>query len=106
VGGAPTGRVADTGEGCARLSTAPRHADRGPILALIWPFLAALFAVAGGVVSGPAGPYPPDHTADDPAAEVEAALAGLDEADPGAHADAFEAVNAAILAELRRLEAL
>jgi hypothetical protein len=74
----------------------------GPDLAV----LAALFAVAGGVVSGPAGPYPPDHTADDPAAEVEAALAGLDEADPGAHADAFEAVNTAILAELRRLEAL
>ena len=57
-------------------------------------------------MSGPAGPYPPDDTADDPAAQVEAALAGLDEADPGTHADAFEAVNAAILAELRRLEAL
>jgi hypothetical protein len=79
---------------------------QGPILALIRPFLAVLFAVAGGVVSGPAGPYPPDPTADDPAAQVEAALAGLDEADPGAHAEAFEAVNAAILAELRRLEAL
>jgi len=57
-------------------------------------------------VSGPAGPYPPDDTADDPAAQVEAALAGLDETDTGAHADAFEAVNEAILAELRRLEAL
>ena len=57
-------------------------------------------------MSGPAGPYPPDQAATDPAAEIEAALAGLDEADPGAHADAFEAVNAAILAELRRLEAL
>jgi hypothetical protein len=56
-------------------------------------------------VSGPAGPYPPDQAAD-PAVEIEAALAGLDEADPGAHADAFEAVNAAILAELQRLEAL
>jgi ABC-type Zn uptake system ZnuABC Zn-binding protein ZnuA len=39
------------------------------------------------------------------AAEVEAILAGLDEADPDA-ADAFEAVDAAILAELQRLEAL
>jgi hypothetical protein len=57
-------------------------------------------------VSGPAGPPPPDQAATDPAAEIEAALAGLDEADAGAHADAFEAVNAAILAELRRLEAL
>jgi hypothetical protein len=57
-------------------------------------------------VTGPAGPYPPDQAATDPAAEIEAALAGLDEADPGAHADAFEAVNAAILAELQRLEAL
>jgi hypothetical protein len=57
-------------------------------------------------VSGTAGPYPPDQAAADPAAEIEAALAGLDGADPGAHADAFEAVNAAILAELRRLEAL
>jgi hypothetical protein len=40
------------------------------------------------------------------AAEVEAILAGLDEADPAVHADAFEAVDAAILAELRRLETL
>jgi hypothetical protein len=38
--------------------------------------------------------------------QVEAILAGLDEADPAAHADAFEAVDAAILAELRRLESL
>ena len=37
---------------------------------------------------------------------VEAILAGLDEADPAAHADAFEAVDAAILAELQRLEKL
>jgi hypothetical protein len=57
-------------------------------------------------VSGPAGPNPPDQSTADPAAEIQAALAGLDEADPGAHADAFEAVNAAILAELQRLEAL
>ena len=57
-------------------------------------------------MSGPAGPSTPDQTAADPAAEIEAALAGLDDADPGGHADAFEAVNAAILAELRRLEAL
>jgi hypothetical protein len=39
-------------------------------------------------------------------AEVEAILAGLDEADPATHADAFEAADAAILAELRRLETL
>jgi hypothetical protein len=57
-------------------------------------------------VSGPAGSLPQDGGAADPAAEVEAALAGLDEADLAAHADAFEAVNAAILAELQRLEAL
>ena len=38
--------------------------------------------------------------------EVQAALAGLDEADLASHADAFEAVDAAILAELRRLETL
>ena len=37
---------------------------------------------------------------------VQAILAGLDEADPAAHADAFEAVDAAILAELQRLETL
>jgi hypothetical protein len=55
--------------------------------------------------AAPAGGPPPDDAAD-LAAEVEAALAGLDEADPAAHADAFEAVNAAILAELQRLEAL
>jgi hypothetical protein len=62
-------------------------------------------------VSGPAEPLAQDlvvqeQGAADPAAEVEAALAGLDEADLGAHADAFEAVNSAILAELQRLEAL
>ena len=38
--------------------------------------------------------------------EVQAVLAGLDEADLAPHADAFEAVDAAILAELRRLETL
>ena len=37
---------------------------------------------------------------------VQAILAGLEEADPAAHADAFEAVDAAILAELQRLETL
>jgi hypothetical protein len=37
---------------------------------------------------------------------VQAILAGLDETDPAAHADAFEAVDAAILAELQRLEKL
>jgi hypothetical protein len=57
-------------------------------------------------VSGPGGSLPRDEGAADPAAEVEAALAGLDETDLAGHADAFEAVNAAILAELRRLEAL
>jgi hypothetical protein len=57
-------------------------------------------------VTHPGGSLPQDEGAADPAAEVEAALAGLDEADLGAHADAFEAVNAAILTELRRLEAL
>jgi len=38
--------------------------------------------------------------------EVQAILAGLDEADPASHAAAFEAVDAAILAELQRLETL
>ena len=57
-------------------------------------------------MSGPDGSPPQDQGAPDPAVAVEAALAGLDEADPAAHADAFEAVNAAILAELHRLEAL
>ena len=57
-------------------------------------------------MSGPDGSLPGDGGAADPAAEVEAALAGLDETDLAALADAFEAVNAAILAELRRLEAL
>jgi hypothetical protein len=56
-------------------------------------------------VSAPEG-SPQDVGAADPAAEVEAALAGLDETDLAGHADAFEAVNAAILAELQRLEAL
>ncbi len=57
-------------------------------------------------MSGSAGSLPHDEGAADPAARVQAILAGLDEADPGSHADAFEAVNAAILAELGRLEAL
>jgi hypothetical protein len=57
-------------------------------------------------VTGPGFPLPQEQGAADPAAVIEAALAGLDEADPAAHADAFEAVNAAILAELQRLEAL
>jgi hypothetical protein len=57
-------------------------------------------------VSGSGGSLPQDEGAADPAAEVEAALAGLDETDLAGHADAFEAVNAAILAELQRLEAL
>jgi hypothetical protein len=57
-------------------------------------------------VSGPGAPLPQDQGAPDPAVAIEAAMAGLDEADPATHADAFEAVNAAILAELQRLEAL
>ena len=57
-------------------------------------------------MSGPAEPLSPGSGAADPAAEVEAALAGLDEADLATHADAFEAVNTVILAELQRLEAL
>ena len=57
-------------------------------------------------MSGPGGSLPQDEGAPDPAVEVEVALAGLDEADLAAHADAFEAVNATILAELQRLEAL
>ena len=57
-------------------------------------------------MSAPEGSLPQDVGAADPAAEVEAALAGLDETDLAGHADAFEAVNAAILAELQRLEAL
>ena len=57
-------------------------------------------------MSGPDGSLSRDEGAADPAAEVEAALAGLDEDDLAGHADAFEAVNDAILAELQRLEAL
>jgi hypothetical protein len=57
-------------------------------------------------VSGPADPLGQDEGAADPVVEVEAVLAGLDEADLAAHADAFEAVNNTILAELQRLEAL
>ncbi|HKP99200.1 MAG TPA: hypothetical protein VJ735_02625 [Actinomycetes bacterium] len=57
-------------------------------------------------MSGPADPLSQGNGAADPAAEVEAALAGLDEVDLAAHADAFEAVNNVILAELHRLEAL
>ena len=57
-------------------------------------------------MSGSDGSLPQDEGVADPAAEVEAALAGLDERDPAEPADVFEAVNAVILAELRRLEAL
>ncbi|HTE69412.1 MAG TPA: hypothetical protein VK942_11730 [Actinomycetes bacterium] len=57
-------------------------------------------------MSQPGGSLPPDEAAKPAADEVETALAGLDEADPASHAEAFEAVNAAILAELQRLEAL
>ena len=58
-------------------------------------------------MTGPVDPLPRDEgAAADTAAEVEAALAGLDDTDLAAHADAFEAVNNAILAELQRLEAL
>ena len=57
-------------------------------------------------MTGPVDPLPRDEAAADTAAEVEAALAGLDDTDLAAHADVFEAVNKAILAELQRLEAL
>ena len=57
-------------------------------------------------MSGPANPLSQGNGAPDPAAAVEAALAGLDEADLATHADAFAAVNDVILAELQRLEAL
>ena|GEM_PF-2628946 len=57
-------------------------------------------------MSGPAEPLSQGSGAADPAAEVEAVLAGLDETDLATHADAFEAVNNVILAELQRLEAL
>ena len=57
-------------------------------------------------MSGPGVTPPKDQSAADPGVEVGAILAGLDETDRAAHADAFEAVNDAILAELRRLEAL
>jgi hypothetical protein len=57
-------------------------------------------------VTGPADPLPQDEGAVRTSAEIEAALAGLDETDLATHADAFEAVNNAILAELQRLEAL
>ena len=56
-------------------------------------------------MTGPVDPLPRDEDVAD-TAEVEAALAGLDDTDLAAHADAFEAVNRAILAELQRLEAL
>jgi hypothetical protein len=57
-------------------------------------------------VTGPVDPLPRDEGAADVSAEVEAAMAGLDDSDLAAHADAFEAVNNALLAELQRLEAL
>ena len=57
-------------------------------------------------MSGPADPLSQGNGAPDPVAAVEAALAGLDEADLATHADAFAAVNDVILAELQRLEAL
>lgn len=57
-------------------------------------------------MSGPEGSLPQDQGAPDPAVAIEATLAGLEGADLAAHADAFEAVNAAILDELQRLEAL
>jgi hypothetical protein len=49
---------------------------------------------------------PADESASALAAEVEGVLAALDDADPAAHAGVFEAVDAAIRAELERLEAL
>jgi hypothetical protein len=57
-------------------------------------------------VSEPAASSPPRQDAPSPAEAVEAAVAALDEADPASHAEVFEAVDAILLAELRRLEAL
>jgi hypothetical protein len=57
-------------------------------------------------VSEPAASSPSGEDASTPAEEVQAVLASLDDSDPAAHAEAFEAVNTAILAELQRLEAL
>jgi hypothetical protein len=85
------------------LSTSPA---RRPAPLSVATYTGPVVAVAGGVVSGPADPLSQSNGAADPAAEVEAALAGLDEADLATHADAFEAVNDVILAELQRLEAL
>jgi hypothetical protein len=61
-----------------------------------------------------AGLPPPDEPAASPAGRdqpslaerVQARLAGLDGADLAAHPGAFEALDAAILAELRGLEGL
>ena len=47
-------------------------------------------------MSGPAEPLSQGSGAADPAAEVDVALAGLDEADLATHADAFEAASATI----------
>jgi hypothetical protein len=57
-------------------------------------------------VNEPGASSPSGQDAPTPAEEVEAVIASLDETDPASHADAFEAVNATILAELQRLEAL
>ena len=52
-------------------------------------------------MSGPGVSPPKDQSAADPGVEVGAILAGLDETDPAAHADAFEAVNAATVTEIK-----
>jgi len=53
-----------------------------------------------------AGLPPSDEPAASLAEHVQARLAGLDDADLAAHPGTFEALDAAILAELRSLEGL
>lgn len=55
---------------------------------------------------GPVSPPPPAEHAAQLAERVQAGLAGLDAAELAAHPDAFEALDAAILAELGSLEGL
>ena len=52
-------------------------------------------------MTGPVDPLPREEAAADTAAEVEAALAGLDDTDLAAHADAFEAVNKNLIFNVR-----
>jgi hypothetical protein len=56
-----------------------------------------------GDAGQPGGRHGQEGTLDE---RVRAALAGLDEAELGAHPEAFEALGAALVAELRSLEDL